>query len=213
LLCAVSVTFFSNNGHAIEIFYFTPTIANSRPSFVETEIVVTNSNLYRHAFYECTDCDIFEYARDFVGTMQSLPATVSAVVPQIHALLVGNDTSTSIECYKDKDEHQITNSCLSCSLEIDMNKNSNRTCDTPASIFLKVNLNERTTLDNKRTFDTIRIECACQYCNTLNTARTALHILYQNGLAQHDYDLTSSAAVSSFSVLCVIVYFVSFLHY
>ncbi|CAF4414552.1 unnamed protein product, partial [Adineta steineri] len=100
LVCAVSVTFNSIRENVIEIFYFTPTIANSRPPFVETAIFFTDGSLYRHAFHECADCDIYEYAREFVAAMQSLPATAPTVVPQMHNLLVTNDTMSSIECYK-----------------------------------------------------------------------------------------------------------------
>ncbi|CAF1203961.1 unnamed protein product [Adineta steineri] len=164
LVCAVSVTFNSIRENVIEIFYFTPTIANSRPPFVETAIFFTDGSLYRHAFHECADCDIYEYAREFVAAMQSLPATAPTVVPQMHNLLVTNDTMSSIECYKGKDENQVASSCLSCSLDIDMHKNSTRTCDIPPMLLLKVNLKETITFNNKRTFHTINIQCARQHC-------------------------------------------------
>lgn len=45
---------------------------------------------------------------------------------------------------------QIDSSCLTCSIEINMNKNSNRSCDMPASILPAVNLKERTTFNNYR---------------------------------------------------------------
>ncbi|CAF3355767.1 unnamed protein product [Rotaria socialis] len=215
LLCAVSVTFYSNRQTTIGIFYFTPTISNSRPCFVETDVTISTGTLNRHTFYECADCDIFESARDIVATMQSVLTIAPIVISQIRDLIEPNNTTKMIECYKGNEENQIVSPCLTCLLEINTNKTSNRLCNILTSNSLKVNLNELTTLDDKRTFGTINIECSRQHCNTLTTARSALWILFENGLSQHAYELTPSTAVSSFSIFYPIAYlfvFISFLY-
>lgn len=214
LLCAVSVTFFSNRQNTIGIFYFTPTISNSRPCFVETDVTISAGTLNRHTFYECVDCDIFESARDIVAAMQSVSTIAPIVISQIHDLLIEPKNATrTIECYKGNEENQIVSPCLTCLFEININKTSNRTCNIPTSNSLRLYLNELTTLNDKRTFGTINIECARQHCNTLSTARNALKILFENGLTQHVYELTPSAAVSSFSIFYPIVYLVVFISF
>ena len=205
VVCAVSVTFSSNKENIIGILYFTPNVLYSRLSFVETQVSVSTGVLSIHIFHECFDCDILEDTRNIIASIQSVPKLTSITVTRMRELFpFDNNTHRPIECYKDDDEKETFNQYQSCLLEINSTSTTRSYRDSIGSV--GVTLQETTTLDDKRAFKTVYIECTQSHCNTKNTAQAALRILADTGLAQHFYDLSSSATVFSHSIIYIFAY-------
>jgi hypothetical protein len=205
LVCAVSVTYYSNHENNISIFYFTPSVSASRPSIVETQVNLLNRVLSVHIFHECPDCDILENTRNIIASMQSIPEWTTDAVSQMSNLFpIDNSTSKTIECYNGDDEKETFNQCESCLLATHTTS-AIRSCSNSIGP-IGVRLLEKTTLDNKREFDAVYIECVQSRCNTRNIAQAALRILADTGLAQHFYDLSSSAIIVSYSFTYMLVH-------
>ena len=118
---------------------------------------------------------------------------------------INNDTSKIIECYNDdSNEKETFNQCQRCSLALN-STSTIRSC-SEAITTIGVSLHEKTTLDDKREFKTVSIDCVQSHCNTKETAQEALRILAETGFAQHLYDLSSSATVLEYSITCMLVY-------
>ncbi|CAF1257433.1 unnamed protein product [Rotaria sp. Silwood1] len=198
LVCAVSVTFASNQDDHISIFYFTPSVSQSRPSFVDTEASLSTGILSVHIFHECPDCNIFENTRNIIASMQSIPNVASGVISKMRQLFpINNSTTEKIECHKGDDEKETIGNCQSCSLDTNRT-DSIRSCKNNINL-VGVQLYEHTTLDDQRELGKVYVECVQSRCNTRNTAQEALRIFAYTGLAQHYYDLSSSATILSYS--------------
>lgn len=210
LVCAVSVTFFSNQENNIGIFYFTPSVSQSRPSFVETQVNLLTGVLSVHIFHECPDCDILEDTRNIIASMQPIPQLIPNAVSRMRNLFpINSNTSKIIECYNDDSNEKATfNQCQRCSLALN-STSTIRSCSEVITT-IGVNLHEKTTLDDKREFKTVYIDCVQSHCNTKETAQEALRILAETGFAQHFYDLSSLATILTYSITCMLVYMLFF---